>query len=299
MVSLASLELALEEVQASLARDLPHRIAGPESCGRFAAIRRCVSHREPVIDLRGFADRRFTIGCFYSFILGMVFIARLHAAALSLFRPPAHAVRDRQDHDSDGRRSARDRPVRGLGEKRVNRIWLTGSVTAFSRRVAEQWIHDESDGCGRPVLAPDPARHAILFCLLPTTVLALERQPADLVPGASGLFNLQRNLGGAIGIALVDTIIQQRAPVHAARLLKRLQAGNPERPALSGFRWTAFTTCPWDRSMTQPSPLSHPCRACRPGAFLQRAWLLIGGLSPSHCWPCRCCAGRDRRIYFS
>jgi MFS transporter, DHA2 family, multidrug resistance protein len=35
-----------------------------------------------------------------------------------------------------------------------------------------------------------------------------------------------RNLGGAIGIALIDTVIWSRAPLHADQLLARLRAGD-------------------------------------------------------------------------
>src|SRR5262249_34669688 len=48
---------------------------------------------------------------------------------------------------------------------------------------------------------------AIMFCLLPPTRIALGALPDAEVADASGLFNLMRNLGGAIGIALIDTIL--------------------------------------------------------------------------------------------
>jgi len=48
---------------------------------------------------------------------------------------------------------------------------------------------------------------AIMFCLLPPTRIALGALPLSEVADASGLFNLMRNLGGAIGIALIDTIL--------------------------------------------------------------------------------------------
>src|SRR6202022_359495 len=55
---------------------------------------------------------------------------------------------------------------------------------------------------------------AIMFCLLPPTRLALGTLTAAQVPDASGLFNLMRNLGGAIGIALIDTILYGRSIGH-------------------------------------------------------------------------------------
>ena len=67
---------------------------------------------------------------------------------------------------------------------------------------------------------------AIMFCLLPPTRLALGHLAAERVPDASGLFNLMRNLGGAIGLALIDTVIYTRAPGHGEAIVARLQAGD-------------------------------------------------------------------------
>jgi len=67
---------------------------------------------------------------------------------------------------------------------------------------------------------------AIMFCLLPPTRLALGHLKDADVPDASGLFNLMRNLGGAIGIALIDSIVYGRAPIHAKSIGERLMAGD-------------------------------------------------------------------------
>jgi MFS transporter, DHA2 family, multidrug resistance protein len=57
---------------------------------------------------------------------------------------------------------------------------------------------------------------------LPPTRIALGHLPLDRVPDASALFNLMRNLGGAIGLALIDTVIFGRAPGHGAALGAKL-----------------------------------------------------------------------------
>jgi DHA2 family multidrug resistance protein len=67
---------------------------------------------------------------------------------------------------------------------------------------------------------------AIMFCLLPPTRLALGHLAPAAVPDASGLFNLMRNLGGAIGLALIDSVIYGRAPHHATDIIHRLMAGD-------------------------------------------------------------------------
>jgi len=120
---------------------------------------------------------------------------------------------------------------------------------------------------------------AIMLCLLPTTALALSGfGPLD-VPNASGLFNLMRNLGGAIGLALIDTVIEQRTPTHIAAIVARLQAGDASAARLVGLPTERFTGAPIgevdEATRAFVAPLVE--RAGLVAAF-DDAWLLIGGL---------------------
>ena len=54
------------------------------------------------------------------------------------------------------------------------------------------------------------------------------------------MFNLTRNLGGAIGIALIDTLLQSRTPGHADALVSRLQAGDATAARLVGLPTALF-----------------------------------------------------------
>jgi len=67
---------------------------------------------------------------------------------------------------------------------------------------------------------------AIMFCLLPPTRIALGSLRKRKFADASGLFNLMRNLGGAIGIALIDTILYGRVADYAENFRDRLMAGD-------------------------------------------------------------------------
>jgi DHA2 family multidrug resistance protein len=81
---------------------------------------------------------------------------------------------------------------------------------------------------------------AIMFCLLPPTRMALGHLPHAAVPDASGLFNLMRNLGGAIGIALIDSVIYGRAPGLSRTIVHRLQAGDIETAKFVGIPLQLF-----------------------------------------------------------
>ncbi len=59
---------------------------------------------------------------------------------------------------------------------------------------------------------------AIMLCIVPSVTLALGGFAQAELRAASGLFNLMRNLGGAIGIAVVNTWLQDNSRIQAARL---------------------------------------------------------------------------------
>jgi len=112
-------------------------------------------------------------------------------------------------------------------------------LSAFQSRVAD---FDE-------MLWPQVARGiAIMFCLLPPTRLALGTLTATEVPDASGLFNLMRNLGGAIGIALIDTILYGRTIGHGEALRDRLISGDISAAQAIGLDVHLFTHRPPDVS---------------------------------------------------
>src|SRR5882724_12027588 len=57
-----------------------------------------------------------------------------------------------------------------------------------------------------------------VFVVAPTENLGLGSLPPDRLKYASGLFNMMRNLGGAIGIAVCGTILNDRTNLHFLRL---------------------------------------------------------------------------------
>jgi len=66
---------------------------------------------------------------------------------------------------------------------------------------------------------PQILRGIGLMCaMVPVTNAALGTLPLDRVKNASGLFNLTRNLGGAIGLAALNTVLNDRMDLHLARL---------------------------------------------------------------------------------
>ena len=66
---------------------------------------------------------------------------------------------------------------------------------------------------------------SLMLCMVPINNLALGTMPPQRMKNASGLFNLTRNLGGAVGLALINTILDKRMDLHLARLHEAVSWG--------------------------------------------------------------------------
>lgn len=94
---------------------------------------------------------------------------------------------------------------------------FAGSLWLFSF-IAPTWGFDE-------LLWPQALRgFSVMLCIVPSVNLALTGFGREDLQHASGLFNVMRNLGGAIGIAVVNTWIQDYTKLHALRFGEALGA---------------------------------------------------------------------------
>jgi DHA2 family multidrug resistance protein len=66
----------------------------------------------------------------------------------------------------------------------------------------------------------------MMCAMVPTNNVALGTLPPDRVKNASGLFNLTRNLGGAVGLAIINQVLNERTDLHISRLQERVNWGN-------------------------------------------------------------------------
>jgi DHA2 family multidrug resistance protein len=121
---------------------------------------------------------------------------------------------------------------------------------------------------------------AVMICLLPVTRLALGQLPSDKVANASALFNLMRNVGGAVGLALIDTVIHNRPAHHVERIVAALQAGDRDMAVFVGLPPDSLTPAMLatvdEAAIAFVRPLVE--RAATVASF-NEAWLMIGGLA--------------------
>jgi DHA2 family multidrug resistance protein len=248
-------------------------------CG-VGTLRRCLRHPTPLVDLGAFRDRNFVLACWFSFVLGGGLYGATYLLPLFL-----GLVRGNDSLEIGmimmvtGAAQLVMAPIATLLERRVDARLLiaagyallaagllgNGAMTPATDFWGLAW-QQVARGCG------------FMLCLLPTTSLALGGFEARAVPNASGLFNLMRNLGGAIGLAVIDTVVARRAPIHVATLVARLEAGEAAAARFVGLPTEGFTGTPLGPIDQATRDFVAPLveRAGLTGA-LNDAWLLIGG----------------------
>jgi DHA2 family multidrug resistance protein len=80
-------------------------------------------------------------------------------------------------------------------------------------------------------LAPQALRGlSVMLCIVPSVTMALGGFAGGELRYASGLFNLMRNLGGAIGIAVVNTWLADNTRIQAARMGESLGEAGRSAP---------------------------------------------------------------------
>lgn len=198
---------------------------------------RVLKRAHPIVELRLFADRTFLTGCIMSFVLGAglfgsVYLLPVFLAFVRGHGPLAIGI----IMLVTGATQMISAPFAVQLEKRTDERWLAG--VAFVIFAIGLWMSSSStiETDYDEMFWPQVVRGVgVTLCLLAPTRLALGNLPISRVNDGSSLFNLMRNLGGAIGIALIDTVLFTRTPEYADSLLERLKAGDPEAARLTGI----------------------------------------------------------------
>jgi DHA2 family multidrug resistance protein len=248
----------------------------------FAFVRRSLGRSHPIVDLGALADPNFAIGCFLSFTLGIGLYGSVYLMPVFLAFAREHGPLEiGRIMLVTGVAQLATAPIAVALERRVDgRVLMLGGFALFAVGLGwsafQTWETDFDE-----MLVPQVLRgSAIMFCLLPPTRLALGHFPPGRVADASGLFNLMRNLGGAIGLALIDTVIYGRAPILAEEIGQRLKNGDVSVALLVGIppeTVATATTRTIDAAMIETvRPLVE--RAGLVGA-INEAWAMLAAIT--------------------
>jgi DHA2 family multidrug resistance protein len=195
---------------------------------------RSLTHPQPIVDFTALKIRNFGLGSLFSFVSGVIIFSTIYLTPLFLGRVRGFsALQIGVAVFSTGLFQVSAIPLYTILARRVDLRWLM--MFGFACFTLSMWTFAPitHDWGWRELLLPQALRgFGQQFAVAPIVTLALGSLPPERLKLASGLFNLMRNLGGAIGIAVCGTILNDRANVHFLHLAEHLNASNSGAQAL-------------------------------------------------------------------
>ncbi|HEV7602387.1 MAG TPA: DHA2 family efflux MFS transporter permease subunit [Bradyrhizobium sp.] len=189
---------------------------------------RVLTAEEPIVDIRTFTNRNFAVGCLISFCvgIGLYGLTYMYPRYLAEVRGYS-ALMIGETMFVSGITMFLTAPIVGRLMQKVDmRLIIAAGIVIFALGSWQMsWITKDYDFY--ELLVPQILRGiGMMFAMVPTNNIALGTLPPDRVKNASGLFNLTRNLGGAVGLAVINQVLNERTDLHISRLHDRVTWGN-------------------------------------------------------------------------
>ncbi|MDO8331738.1 MAG: DHA2 family efflux MFS transporter permease subunit [Fluviicoccus sp.] len=170
----------------------------------------------PIVNLRVFADRNFAVGSVISFVVGvslygMVYLVPLFLGQVRHF----NSLQIGETMMVMGVAMFITAPLIGMLSAKMDTRLLVGMglvTAAFG-----VWLNSHMTSLAGPedLFWPQIFRGVGLMCaMIVMSQLALSTLPLTEMKNGSALFNLTRNVGGAIGLACINTIMEWRYAFH-------------------------------------------------------------------------------------
>jgi DHA2 family multidrug resistance protein len=189
---------------------------------------RSLAFVNPVVDLRALKSLNFSLGCFFSFVTGIGIFSTLYLTPVFLSRVRGFsALEIGMAVFSTGIFQVSAIPFYAFLARRIDLRWLMMFGLACFAVGMWDFTPITSDWGWKELMLPQAFRgFAQQFAVAPTVTLTLGGLAPDRLKLASGLFNLMRNLGGAIGIAVCGTILIDRTNTHYLHIAERISASD-------------------------------------------------------------------------
>ncbi|WP_102107766.1 DHA2 family efflux MFS transporter permease subunit [Oceaniglobus roseus] len=198
--------------------------------GCVATFWRALTRDEPIVDLSAFTDTNFSVGSVFSFTMGiglygLTYLYPLYLASIRGY----DSLMIGETVFVSGLAMFFSAPLAGvLSSKMDLRVMLLMGFVGFA---SSTWMLTgmTADWDFAELFWPQVIRGmSLMICMVPINNLALGTLPPSKMKGASGLYNLMRNLGGAVGLATINTILSDRRALHYERLSEAVSWTNAE-----------------------------------------------------------------------
>ncbi|MEJ2039394.1 MAG: DHA2 family efflux MFS transporter permease subunit, partial [Desulfosarcinaceae bacterium] len=229
-LGLAALQIMLDKGQELdwLASTWIRWLAGISAVSLIAFVIRELTTPEPIVNLRVFTNRNFAVGTFLVTLLGVVLYSAVTLQPLYLQTMMGYsALLAGWAVSPRGLGALMAMPIVGMLTSRLDMRKLIGvgfilfalsmymlsdinlQITAWSIAWPTYWT-GVGMGCA----------------FVPLATLTMGDLPEEDMGNAAGLFNLQRNIGGSIGISVTTTLLARGAQSYQASMAGQLNAAS-------------------------------------------------------------------------
>jgi DHA2 family multidrug resistance protein len=191
-------------------------------------VARSLSYRFPVVDLRALTNRNFLLGCILSFVTGMGIFAPIFLTPLFLgYVRGFSAWQTGMAIFSTGAASLIGVPFYIALGRRMDLRWLMMFGLACFGLAMLSYSYITHDWGADQLLLPQVLRgFPQVFVVAPAVTLGLGSLAPERLKYASGLFNMMRNLGGAVSIAICGAILNDQTNAHFLDIASMLTPAN-------------------------------------------------------------------------
>ncbi len=197
-------------------------------------IRRSLKIESPAVDIRAFQNTNFRLGCVFSFIIGcglyvMVYLLPLELSLIQRLSSYQIGVYV----SVVGIFQFMSAPIAAQLSKVIDlRLMMVLGFGLFGLGCHLNGGQTAESGFWEFFPAQAVRGLSMMLCFMPINTLALGTLPLHEVPNASGLYNLMRNLGGAIGLAVFNTFLSNWQKEKYAILRENIDQTNAQ---VTGF----------------------------------------------------------------
>jgi len=190
---------------------------------------RVLTYHNPIVGLRAFKDRNFAIGCLFSFVIGIGLYGSVYIMPLFLSQIRGlNSLQIGMVMFVTGMFQFMSAPVAGMMSKKMDlRLMLAIGLGLFGAGIYLNSILTSQSDFWELFLPQAVRGFSLMMCFIPVNTLALGTLPPAQLKNASGLYNLMRNLGGAIGLAAINTVLIDRYALHMSRLSDNVTTSRP------------------------------------------------------------------------
>jgi DHA2 family multidrug resistance protein len=233
---LGSFEYVFEEGPAAGWIEDEHLIVWMFLCSLAAVVFfwRAFTRANPVVDLTIFKDRNFAVGSTVAVVVGFGLFGSIYLTPLFLGTVRGYnSLQIGQIMSVGGIAMFIGGPITGVLIRKVDPRYVlaTGLSLAAIGLYWNSFLTAESSF--EELFWPQALRGlGLIMSMIPSNFIALGTLPPHKMPNATGLITVCRNLGGAVGLAAINTMRVNYANLHDQEISAGL---DPTRPEVQDF----------------------------------------------------------------